>query len=65
MNDRRFDPIGQLMSAAWAIFICAALLAIAVHLLRDIWPWLLGIAVLVLLSIAAVRLLAQRGSREW
>lgn len=65
MNDRRFDPVGVLISFTWSVVLCVVALVVAVGVLRDIWPWLLGIVLSVGVIVAAIRLTVWSRRRPW
>jgi hypothetical protein len=54
-NRTRFDPLGWLIATCTGLLFGAIALAIAVHLIRAVWPWLIGI----LATTAAVGLLTR------
>lgn len=45
--------LSRLLSAAWTLLFIAGLLWLAVHLLAEVWIWIVAIALLVLAVRAA------------
>lgn len=58
------DPLEWLLSACLTLLGCAVALSIALSLLAQIWPWLLGTGLLATGVVAWVRISAAR-RRNW
>jgi hypothetical protein len=67
MPDRqRFDPIGWFAGACVGLLFGAVALVIAVHLIREVWPWLVGIvAVAAGVGLGVRAVVAWHRRRPW
>lgn len=59
-----FSLVSRLVSAAFGLLLAAIACVIAVNLIQQIWPWLVAILGVIVVSGAAVSLLRMR-SRGW
>lgn len=57
-------PIQRLFGASLMLLGCVIALSLVAELLAHVWPWLLGIALLVLSGWAAIRWATAR-RRQW
>jgi hypothetical protein len=55
--------LSRLLGAAWTLLFIAVLLWLAVWLLMQIWLWIVGIALLCIVAIVAVRVWRVRHER--
>lgn len=42
--------LSRILSAAWTLLFIAGLLWLAIHLLADVWIWIIAIAVIAILA---------------
>jgi len=64
-DNKRFDPVGWFASAAMTLLFGAVALAVAVHLIQGVWPWLLGILALGAGIGLLVQLVLDWRRRRW